>query len=298
MTVSRIGIAVLAFAAVPCLAAQNGSTGPDDTGPDPVKERILWQRATENEPYVFQAYKPNYILPISYVKGIKDSPYQQTLNGDAKLQHAEVKFQFSFRANLWPRIAGENTDLSFGYTQRSFFQAYNADASRPFRETDYSPELWFDYYFQGEPAGLIESRILRLGYQHQSNGQQDPLSRSWDRLYLDYVFEIGRVAVSLRPWYRIPERSEKDDNPDIEQYMGYGDLVIAYPTHGQTFSLLLRNNLDWDQNRGAAELGYSFPLDGQLKGYVQAFTGYGESLIDYNHPVSRVGIGIMLNDWL
>lgn len=269
-----------------------------EAGSDPVKERILWQRATRDEPYVLQAYKPNYVLPATYITDINDSPSAAILKDGARFQSAEVKFQFSLRVNLWPDIVNDNTSLSFGYTQLSLFQAYNGEASRPFRETNYSPELWFDYLLQGDPAGLFEPRVLRFGYQHESNGQQDPLSRSWDRLYVDFIFEVGRLAVSLRPWYRLPEKRSRDNNPDIQTYMGYGDLVLVYPRGGHTFSAMFRNNLNVADNRGAAELGYSFPLAGQLKGYVQVFSGYGESLIDYNHSATRVSLGIMLHDWL
>ncbi|UCD36570.1 MAG: phospholipase A [Nitrospiraceae bacterium] len=31
---------------------------------------------------------------------------------------------------------------------------------------------------------------------------------------------------------------------------------------------------------------------------MQYYNGYGESLIDYNDYVSRVGLGIMITDWL
>lgn len=278
--------------------AQSDSEQTDAADQNPVKERILWQRATRYEPYVLQAYKQNYVLPVSYVSDINDSPSTAGLSGSGRFQDVEVKFQVSFRVSLWPDIVNERTSLSFGYTQLSLFQAYNGGASRPFRETNYAPEIWLDYLFEGEPAGIFEARVLRIGYQHESNGQQDPLSRSWDRLYADFIFEVGGVAVSLRPWYRLPEKDSRDDNPDIEDYMGYGDLVVVYPRGAHTLSALVRNNLDTADNRGALELGYSFPLAGQLKGYLQVFTGYGESLIDYNHASTRVGVGIMLHDWL
>ena len=61
-----------------------------------------------------------------------------------------------------------------------------------------------------------------------------------------------------------------------------------------------RNNIESGFSKGAIELGASCHLGvtENLKLYIQYFSGYGESLIDYNHYVSRLGVGIMLSDWL
>jgi len=36
----------------------------------------------------------------------------------------------------------------------------------------------------------------------------------------------------------------------------------------------------------------------KVKGYVQVFSGYGQSLIDYNRYTNGVGIGFALSDWI
>jgi len=42
----------------------------------------------------------------------------------------------------------------------------------------------------------------------------------------------------------------------------------------------------------------SAPLLGPLRGYVKLFSGYGETMIDYDWRQSTIGIGVSLNDWL
>jgi phospholipase A1 len=121
--------------------------------------------------------------------------------------------------------------------------------------------------------------------------------------------ERGNFLFSLKPWWRTPEDDEDDNNPDIEDYLGNFELLSVYKVgkavfgrkwlKDSTFSLLWRNNLRFDSdNRGAVELGWSFPLYQRLRLYTQWFNGYGESLIDYNDSVNSFGIGLQLNDWL
>jgi len=112
------------------------------------------------------------------------------------------------------------------------------------------------------------------------------------------AFSYNRWLFIIQPWYRLPEAANEDDNPDIERYLGHANYLAVYRwTEDRTLSLKLNNNLRSD-NRTSVELGYSFPMGDSVKGFVQYFNGYGESLIDYNQRVQRIGIGIMLNDWL
>ena len=77
------------------------------------------------------------------------------------------------------------------------------------------------------------ARAMSLGFVHQSNGRSQLLSRSWNRIYADFIFEIDDFSFSFKPWYRLPENEKSDpldpvgdDNPDIEEYMG--KFVILY----------------------------------------------------------------------
>ena len=109
--------------------------------------------------------------------------------------------------------------------------------------------------------------------------------------------------MGLKPWYRIPEdqkddptSSSGDDNPDIEKYLGYGELTLGYKWRDHVVSMMLRNNLRGHNNKGAVQFDWTFPLSRKLRGYVQFFNGYGESLIDYNTAVNRIGAGVVLSD--
>ncbi|CAM5468187.1 Phospholipase A1 OS=Rhodanobacter lindaniclasticus OX=75310 GN=B1991_13560 PE=3 SV=1 [Rhodanobacter lindaniclasticus] len=185
---------------------------------------------------------------------------------------------------------GDQGDLWVGYTQSSRWQVYNSTLSRPFRETDYEPEamLVFDTHYQ-----LLgwEGRLLGIGLNHQSNGRGVPLSRSWNRLVANVGFEREGWTVMIRPWWRIPETRRIDDNPDISDYVGRGEVQIVHEWHGQEFGLTLRDSFrGGSRQHGSLRFGWSFPIAGNLRGYAELFKGYGESLIDYNHNATYLGL--------
>ena len=244
---------------------------------------------------LFRPHHPNYFLPIKYSNSPNNTPYQTALvQPDQDLDPLEAELQLSFKIKAMEGIFGhDNADLWFGYTITSFWQAYNNTISAPFRETDYEPEAMLVYRTDYEIAGF-RGRFINLGAVHQSNGRSVALSRSWNRLYAQFGFERDNLSLMIRPWYRIPESTGEDDNPDIIDYMGHGDLTAVYRDERNAYSVLLRKN--FETGYGAVELNWSFPLAGRLKGYVQYFNGYGESLIDYNHSQQTFGIGISLTE--
>ena len=106
------------------------------------------------------------------------------------------------------------------------------------------------------------------------------------------------------PWYRIPEEEKDfpldprgDNNPDIEKYMGNFQLEVARVFGNHVLELMVRNNLRSD-NKGAGQINYSFPINDRFKGLVQVFTGYGDSLINYDDYETRFSLGILLTDTL
>lgn len=257
----------------------------------------LWDLDEESRrgKFAVKFHRSNYILPFTYV----EHPNEEVIREDdptRELKNAEVKFQLSFKVKLWQDILCKDMDLWFAYTQKSFWQVYNLEDSSPFRETDYEPEILLNFRTSYDLLGL-KGRFINVGFNHQSNGQSAPLSRSWNRFVANFGFERENFVLLLNTWLRIPEDSEDDDNPDIEDYLGYGELWGYYFWKNQRFGVMVRNNFDFDENRGAVQLEWAFPLIKRVSGYIQYFHGYGESLLDYNHSIRRVGIGFIIQDW-
>jgi len=260
------------------------------------QESGIWEKRIEadarRESFTLTARKPNYIL-VSSMQQPNQAPYEFTGSAD-RLENQEIKFQLSFQTKMGDDLAGGNGDLWFGYTQVSYWQLFNGAISAPFRETNYEPEFYFSWLTSYDLFGL-KLRSVDAGFVHQSNGRAEPLSRSWNRVFADFKLVRGDFALGFRPWLRIKENAATDDNPDIRDYLGSYELRALYHWRGQVFSFMGRNLLD---DRYNAELAWSFPVTGKLRGLVQWYNGYGESLIDYNYKMNRIGVGVLLTDWL
>lgn len=240
-------------------------------------------------------HRTNYALVFSYNFSPNQDPWQ-ALDPPKTLVKPEVTFQLSFKAKIWQDVFDADMDLWVAYTQRSFWQLYDFEDSSPFRETDYEPEALLNFRTHFSLLGL-KVRFIQVGVNHQSNGQSEPLSRSWNRLVANVGLERGHFSLLVKGWYRLPESPEGDDNPGMYHYMGYGEIWGYYFVKKHRFAVMLRDNLDFNENRGAIQIEWSFPLFAQVGGYVQYFLGYGESLLDYDHRVNRIGIGFVLAEW-
>ena len=262
-----------------------------------------WELSAENKLGTFniRGYKPVYVLPAFATSNQNNQPHSpnpdNTVVGSERLDNVEAKFQLSLKTKVWQGVFGDVGDVWIGYTQSSRWQVYNTRLSRPFRETDYEPEamLMFDTHYR--VLGW-DGRLLGIGVDHQSNGRSNPLSRSWNRIVANVGFERDGWTVMVRPWWRIPEAASDDNNPDISDYMGRGEVEIVHEWHGQEFGMMLRHSMrGGSRSHGAARFSWSFPMAGNLRGYAEVFKGYGESMIDYNHNATYVGLGISLLDW-
>ncbi|RPH40057.1 MAG: phospholipase [Burkholderiales bacterium] len=265
-------------------------------------ERWELDPGTKQGRFLLRPYKPMYVLPVRW----SDDPNQQptsdgpnnSVSAPQDLRSIEAAFQISLKSKIWETVGGTNLDVWLGYTQKSHWQLYAPSLSRPFRETDYEPEVFGIWGFDQPLLFGWRARFLGLGFNHQSNGRSEPLSRSWNRVIAQAGFENGDWSVLVRPWWRISESPEVDDNPGIENWLGRGELVITRRAGAHQVSAQLRHSLrGGDQSRGSVTLDWAFPLSSYLKGHVQLFTGYGESLIDFNHRQTTIGLGFSLVEW-
>lgn len=217
-------------------------------------------------------HKEMYLLPVTVANRYSGA-------------QTEMEFQLSAKERIL------NTKFYFGYTQKSFWQAYDFANSSPFRETNYNPEL---FYRTGGTSVSFGKWEMDVGFEHESNGQSGATSRSWNRLYIAPYLPRHDSLWYWKLWYRIPVDIGKDDNPDILDYMGYGELHYKKRFgHGQLIHAMLRGNTS--TGYGAISINYSIPGPSDNYFYlIRLFSGYGESLIDYNHAVNRIGFGIIL----
>jgi len=265
-------------------------------------------------------YRTNFILPVSYSKDNPDRvssviPRRDMLPIYREYgENVEVKYQLSFKKDMSYNLFGLHEYITIAYSQEVWWQLY--DESGPFRETNYRPEIFLTLPSSKNLNDSLGLKAWKTGFIHESNGQEGYRSRSWNRLYLTGLFQWDNLFMEATAWYRLPEdrksdlfyaqltpeallqsEASGDDNPNISNYLGYGDLNFGYLYGKHKFSLMLRNNFSTNKNRSGVELGYSYPFfnSPNTSWYAQFFNGYGESLIDYNKNVTKASFGFSLS---
>lgn len=233
----------------------------------------------------------NYLLPFGY----KQKPYNSTI---PKLNYTniEAQLQVSLKLMLSKNFFSLGENYYVAYTQRAFWQLY-IDSS-PFRESLYSPEAFVEFPISDSDS-IFGLRSLTFGYKHESNGQPDTdgvtfengqtlqnFSRSLNYFYLNLRMQHDALmsdVTLLAPF------GDLSDNPRIMDYRGYTQVKFTYFEGENMFTLMARGNLS--TLKGAVEATYSYPLHNDANFYVKIFSGYGESLIDYNHNFTKYSLG-------
>jgi phospholipase A1 len=263
-------------------------------GPMALREAV--ESASSNTPFIMSGHRANYLLPFAYIEDPNNAPYIGTPE-DGTLKKSEVHFQISVKAPIREDVILDGDSFWAGYTMRAFWQAYNAENSRPFRETNHEPELIWETKSELNWLGF-DNVFNQVSLNHQSNGRSESFSRSWNRVMFNSAWERKKMSLVASYWERLQEDPAKDENPGIETYIGNLQLMGSYaftPEHRAT--LMLRGNPV--KGKGAAELTWSFPLFGtkKIRGMAKLFDGYGETLLDYNVRTRSIGLGFMVTDW-
>ena len=279
-------------------------------------ERLFAEKITELNPFVITPHEISYIMPFTITDNFNREPYnifsedsddpsiapeERASYYASEMQRVEAKYQISFKVPLnSSSIFFQGDAIYFGMTLQAWWQLYSDEISKPFRETNYKPEI---FYLTMLPWTINDRNIgFAVNIEHQSNGQFQGISRSWNRIHLTFAYDSDNWATAIKLWHRFeePEKSSAldpsgDDNPDIEDYLGHYEIKSAYAfDNNHKLSSNIRKN--WRTGNGSIELNYTFPMSGRLRGLVQYFSGYGESLIDYNHKQQKLGLGIALTD--
>ncbi|SOD92349.1 phospholipase A [Spirosoma fluviale] len=265
-----------------------------------LSDRWELDSTTRKGTFLVTAYKPLYITAGRWStdpngQPVSENPaYNYPFN--IPLGRYEARFQLSLKVKVLQGIFGRTGDLWVGYTQKSHWQIYNTTFSRPFRETNYEPELILNFATNFSFLGM-KTRMLGIAFNHQSNGRAVPLSRSWNRIIAQAGFERGKWVVLFRPWLRLPDM--EDENPAITDNIGRADATVIYRTGRHLFSAVGSHSLRGGaKNRGQVQFDWTFPVTGNLRGDLQILHGYGETLIDYNHKQTTIGLAVSLVDWL
>lgn len=258
--------------------------------------------STKRGTFVVRTYQPNFLLPAHYSSSINKSPSSPSHpdgGSNPQFRQTEAELQVSLRAKVLEDVLAWHSDLWLAYSQQSIWQLWNGQGSAPFRSSDYQPEAMMVVPVPdsiGQLAGGWRWRMMLAGIAHESNGDGVPLSRSWNYAYLGTAFTRDDVALRARYNLRIGEQGV-DDNPHITDWIGSTELSGAWFPGETTLQLTARTSFR-SLHRGSLKFEWTRPVfasrpDG-LRWYVQLFSGYGETMLDYNHRQNSIGLGFTL----
>ena len=267
--------------------------------PQSMAERWELERQYHKGVFVITPYKPVYVTAGRYSNSPNTQPVSENpaYSQPEKIDYNnyEAKFQFSLKTKIVYGMFHNHADLWVGYTQRAHWQIYNTALSRPFRELNYEPELILNVPIRFSLFGL-DAKMVGLSLNHQSNGKELPLSRSWNRVIAYLGVEKDNFQMTLRGWYRLPD--DDDENPMVADYVGRGEGVFVYNLKNHQFSLLVASGLRPKYpGRGSVQFNWVFPVVNNFRMQLQVSDGYGETLVDYNHKQFTMGISAALIDW-
>ena len=247
-----------------------------------------------NDLFGLKPYKANYILPF----GIANKPYVSHLHDALPYDKKEAEIQVSLKLQVANNFFGLGEKYYLAYTQQAFWQIYIE--SSPFRESLYNPE-GFVVFPVSDNKSIFHIRSLKVAVAHKSNGQPNTtdipefngfnLSKSINYFYTTLRLQHKTLISDLTLLAPFPGSANLSDNPDLMKYLGYTKAKFTYFYNEHMFSFMIRGNIS--SMKGAVEATYSYPLRKHKSYlYMKLFSGYVESLIDYNRNITKFSIGV------
>jgi phospholipase A1 len=187
--------------------------------PDNTPFSARWELDAEDKrgTFLIKPYRPTYILLGRITNSANRLPSSpgpdRSVTEPLDVSPVEAKYQISFKTKLWEGLFGRHGDLWMGYTQQSSWQVYNKSSSSPFRETNYEPELMAVFRTNLDAGAGFKVKLLSVGFNHQSNGRAEPLSRSWNRLTAQVGIERGDFALVLAPLVSLSREGRQGRQP-------------------------------------------------------------------------------------
>ncbi len=235
------------------------------------------------------------------------------------LNPEEAKFQISFKYRLFHNIKDTSPlkwlqNLNVAYTQLSFWDFDSA--SKPFRDSSYKPELFYDIGDPVDPEGLILPglglRHVRLGFLHESNGRDGPASRSLNYAYVqpEFVYDFGRDDVDCDEceWWELSVKPKTwiyagstADNPEIDDFRGHAEIAVrimernARRQSGPGLMASLRKGDAQEKATLTIDATTPFPFVQKLftpNLHIQYLSGYSESLLGFDQKDTRLRVGV------
>ncbi len=238
---------------------------------------------------MFSFYEPTYLLAWYHTKNPDYDMYDNHTPNHVKLRQNEVKVQFSFEIMLLKRMFGtDNLRFYLAYTQLFFWQLYSP--TQFMREVDYEPILYLKWHF-------APNMFANLLINHQSNGKGGYMEVAWNRV-------IGSVELTAKNFYAqisgwVPfgtVKARSHNSASIAYYMGYDKILLSYNLKDFVFSIE-GQNIESGFTRGHIMATVSYSANSRVKLYAQYFSGYGQSLIEFDNRTNAFGVGIALSDW-
>lgn len=251
----------------------------------------LFLKASELDlPSRFSLHKPLYLI-----KGIKNN-----------YSMSDTKMVLGFKYQII-----EDFNLYGAYSEYFFWD--REEASMPFRDINHNPELFYRQEINHKWLEYIDWGI----YEHMSNGQADERSRSIDRRYLSFKTTLRErafpfttdvtqnISAVLKVFKYID--GSLGDNLDYDEYVACFSWRLEAKqwinfralTNTKFYVEIIpgKNKKGLDFNKGSVELGYIFNLEFfgmNPRFYLQAYNGYGESMLEYNHLQHAIRLGLMI----